>query len=51
MSDDMEYAATTIGLMLRVLKDRYSDAQIMKMLSKRKVSGMLKVVSETIKNE
>ena len=46
MNNDMEFAANTIGTMLGMLKEKYTDAQIKKMLSSKKVSEMLKVINE-----
>ena len=42
----MEFAASTIGTMLEMLKGEYTDTQIKKMLTRKKVSGMLKVIND-----
>ena len=44
------FASTTIGVMLLMLKEEYTDAQIKEMLTREKVSEILKVLSEDTKS-
>ena len=44
--DDMGLAASTLGVMLLILREKYTDAQIKKMLTRKKLSAMLKVLNE-----
>ena len=45
----MDFAAHTIGTMLLMLKERYTDAEIKKMLTTKKVSGALKILNQNTK--
>lgn len=45
MRDDFEFAATTIGIMLLMLRNKgYTDAEIVKMFGRSKVKEMLTVL-------
>ena len=41
------FAAQTIGTMLLMLKDKYTDAQIKKMLTTGKVEKILKILNKS----
>ena len=43
---DYAFAANCIGVMLLILKDKYSDAEIKKMLQAKKITGMLNALGD-----
>lgn len=42
--EPVDFAANVIGVMLLMLKDRYSNTEIKRMLRANKVDGMLKIL-------
>lgn len=44
--DNMSFASSVILTMTAMLKDRYTDKQIVKMLSSKNIKGTLKILNE-----
>lgn len=46
MRKDMGLAASIIGIMIGMLRERYTDVQIRKMLRRKNIDDILKVLDE-----